>query len=103
MFLRVDMNTIFKENEIVYIVENALRVTRVRVVKVSAGRCQIVFPDGKAARIPASRLYRTQEEAEQHVRSLKKTASPVGGAATDTDGDVVGDPHKYEYRQIRRL
>lgn len=96
------MHTFFQENEIAFIIENALRVTRVRIVRVSVGRCQIAFPDGKAARVPVSRLYRTQEEAEQHVRSLK-TESPVGMATTDADGDVIGDPHKYEYRQIRRL
>lgn len=84
----------FRENDIAYIVENNLHVSRVRVIRVSGGLCTVSFGKEKALRLPESRLYKTQEEAEKYVHRTVK-AEPT------TENIIIGDPHQWEYRNYR--
>ena len=83
----------FQENDIAYIVENNLRVTKVRVIRSAGGRCTVSIGEGKALRLPEGRLYKTQEEAEKHVYRTIKTEQPTEKS--------IGDPHQWEYRNYR--
>ena len=85
---------IFRENDIAYIVENNLHVSRVRVIRVASGRCTVSIGEGKALRLPESRLYKTHEEAEKHVHRTVK-------AVEQTTENIIGDPHQWEYRNYR--
>ena len=83
----------FKENDIAYIVENSLRVTKVRIIRSAGGRCTVSIGEGKALRLPEGRLYKTQEEAEKHVHRIIKAEQPKE--------NTIGDPHQWEYRNYR--
>ena len=83
----------FRENDIAYIVENHMCVTKVRVMRVSGSLCTVTPGEGKALRLPEGRLYKTQEEAEKHVHRIIKAEQPKE--------NTIGDPHQWEYRNYR--
>lgn len=83
----------FQENGIAYIVENNLRVTKVRVIRTAGGRWTVSFGKEKALRLSESRLYKTHEDAEKHVHRTMK--------AEQTTENLIGDPHQWEYRNYR--
>ena len=47
----------FRENDNAYIVENYMRVTKVRVMRTAGGLCTVTPKEGKALRLPEGRLY----------------------------------------------
>lgn len=51
-----------------YIIENNMHIRPAVVVRSSGGFCTIRFSGGKGIRVRESRLYRTQAEAQMHVR-----------------------------------
>ena len=51
----------YRENDIAYIVENNLRVTKVRVIRAAGGRCTVSPGEGIAMRLPEGRLYESAE------------------------------------------
>ena len=87
---------IFQENDIAYIVENNLHVSRVSVIRIAGGLCTVSFGKGKALRLPESRLYKTHEEAEKHVHRTVNTVK-----VEQTTENIIGDPHQWEYRNYR--
>ena len=83
----------YRENDIAYIVENSLRVIKVRIIRSAGGRCTVSICEGKALRLPEGRLYKTQEEPEKHVHRTIKAVQPSENS--------IGDPHQWEYRNYR--
>ena len=83
----------YRENDIAYIVENNLCVTKVRIIRTADGRCTVSIGEGKAPRLPEGRLYKTQEEAEKHVYRSVKVEHPKEV--------IAGDPHQWEYINYR--
>ena len=80
----------FRENDIAYIVENNLRVSQVKVIRIGGGLCTVSPGQGKALRLPESRLYDTEEEAEKHVHRIMKVKQE--------NERTIRDPHYWEYR-----
>lgn len=66
----------YRENDIAYIVENNLRVTKIRVIRAAGGRCTVSLGEGKAMRLPEGRLYESAEEAEKHIYRPKAEPAP---------------------------
>ena len=65
----------FHVGDTVYFIESKWRIREVKVVRLSAGLAQVRFLDGEGGiRIPASRLYKTREEASA---SIKEQRSPL--------------------------
>lgn len=83
----------FRENDTAYIVENGIRVTQVRITKVSGGLYTVTPGEGKAMRLREGRLYETAEEAERH------TYRPV---IKENPAECPQDPHEWEYRESGR-
>ena len=80
----------YKENQIVYIVENNLRVTPVRVVRVSGDLYSIALGAGRMIRLREGRLYASVEEAEKHVHKIAKPEAEIR------------DPHEWEYQRAHK-
>ena len=86
----------YRENDIAYIVENNLRVTKVRVIRAAGGRCTVSPGEGKAMRLPEGRLYESAEEAEKHIYRPKTETDPSPAPVR-----APRDPHEWEFRNRR--
>ena len=75
----------YKEDQIVYIVENNLRVTPVRVVRVSGDLYSIALGAGRMIRLREGRLYASAEEAEKQIHKIVRSEPEIR------------DPHEWEY------
>lgn len=78
----------YKEDQTVYIVENNLRVTPVRVVRVSGDLYSVALGAGRMIRLREGRLYASAEEAGKHVHTITKLESEIR------------DPHEWEYENV---
>ena len=58
----------WKPGDECYIIENNMHIRPAVVIRSSGGFCTLRLGNGKGIRVRESRLYRTPEEAEMHVR-----------------------------------
>ena len=59
---------VFEVGDKAYILENNIRVTKVTIVDRVADMYTVRFPNGGGTRLRHSRLYRTEKEAQGHIR-----------------------------------
>ena len=75
----------YRENDIAYIVENNLRVTKVRVIRAAGGRCTVSPGEGKAMRLPEGRLYEcvaySKSISTARKQNLLRSRSATRGSA----------------------
>lgn len=57
-----------RPGDIVYIVENNIHIRACQVLRVSGGFATVAFSRESATRLRVDRLFRTKEEAEQHMK-----------------------------------
>ena len=63
----------FNQGQIVFIIENGMRIREAEVLRCSAGFCTIRFRNGGGTRLRESRLYATMSEAEE---AKKRNSAP---------------------------
>ncbi|HIU14391.1 MAG TPA: hypothetical protein IAD15_10040 [Candidatus Fimiplasma intestinipullorum] len=61
----------YQIGELAYIIESTIHVTQVKILKYVGGYYTVRFSNGGGIRVRENRLYKTKEEAEQIVTSVK--------------------------------
>ena len=75
----------FKAGDEAYIVENNRIVRQCTVIRESAGMHIIRFENGGGIQVKEHRLFSSQEEAENSVPGIKKTAEKKSGYRSPYD------------------
>lgn len=66
------MERSFRKGDICYIIENNVRVTEGEIKSCSGNLYKIRLSSGAGTCLPKHRLYKSQEEAEEQIRAIRK-------------------------------